>query len=135
MIVGIGNDIVDINRIRLIYEKFGDKFLNRIYTKNELNFFSKNKSKYIYRLANRFAAKEAFYKALNHNKMNPSPRFKDLEILKDQNGKPKLNIFNVAEKLCLELIPKGCNYKIHLSLSDEKDYCCSFVIIESIING
>ena len=48
MILGIGNDLVDINRIGIIYEKFGNKFLNKIYTKNELEFFYENKNKFIH---------------------------------------------------------------------------------------
>jgi len=132
MILGIGNDLVDINRIGIIYEKFGNKFLNKIYTKNELEFFYENKNKFIQRLANRFAAKEAFYKALNHNKKSKIPSFQDVEILNLDGGQPEIKIFNIAEKLCLELVPKSCNYKIHVSLSDEKNYCSSFVIIESV---
>ena len=131
MIVGIGNDIVEIDRINLIYKKFGEKFLNKVYTRNEINFFNKNKSRLIYRLANRFAAKEAFYKALNHNKKSRIPSFKDVEILNAKGGKPYLNISNSAKKLCLELMPIGCSYRVHLSISDEKHYVCAIVIIES----
>ena len=132
MIIGIGNDLVEINRIRSIYNKFGDNFLNKIYTKNEINFFLQNKNKFIQRLSNRFAAKEAFYKALNHNKLSPSPIFKDVEILNFDGGKPKIKIYNTAKKLCLELIPKGCSYNIHVSLTDEKHYSFSTVLIESL---
>jgi len=134
MIVGIGNDLVDINRIRLIHKKFGNKFLKKIYTNNELKFFSRNNNKFIERLANRFAAKEAFYKALSHNKKSPTPSFQDVEILNLEGGQPEMKVFNLAEKLCLELVPKSCTYKIHVSLSDEKNYCSSFVLIESIRN-
>ena len=134
MIIGIGNDLVEINRIRSIYNKFGNNFLNKIYTNNELEFFSKNKSKFIQRLSNRFAAKEAFYKALNHNKLSPSPSFKDVEILNYGGGKPKIEIYNIAKKLCLELIPKGCSYNIHISLTDDKHYSFSTVLIESLSN-
>ena len=100
MIIGIGNDLVEINRIRSIYNKFGDNFLNKIYTKNEINFFLKNKNKFIQRLSNRFAAKEAFYKALNHNKLSPSPSFKDVEILNYDGGKPKIEIFEPRLAMC-----------------------------------
>ena len=134
MIIGIGNDLVEINRIRSIYNKFGDNFLNKMYTNNEIEFFSKNKSKFIQRLSNRFAAKEAFYKALNHNKLSPSPSFKDVEILNYGGGKPKIEIYNIAKKLCLELIPKGCSYNIHISLTDDKYYSFSTVLIESLKN-
>ena len=132
MIVGVGNDIVEINRINLIYNKFGEKFLKKLYTRNEINFFYQNKSRLIYRLANRFAAKEAFYKALNHNKKSRIPSFKDVEILNANGGKPYINISNTAKNLCLELIPNGCSYKVHLSISDERKYAFAFVIIESL---
>ena len=134
MIVGVGNDIVEIDRINLIYKKFGEKFLNKVYTRNEINLFKQNKSRLIYRLANRFAAKEAFYKALNHNKKSRIPSFKDVEIMNAKGGMPYLNISNTAKKLCLELIPNGCSYKVHLSISDERNYAFAFVIIESLKN-
>ena len=134
MIVGVGNDIVEIDRINLIYKKFGEKFLNKVYTINEINFFNQNKSRLIYRLANRFATKEAFYKALNHNKESRIPSFKDVEILNALGGKPYLNISNTAKKLCLEIIPNGCSYKVHLSISDERHYAYAIVIIESFKN-
>ncbi len=134
MIVGVGNDIVETNRINLIYNKFGEKFLKKLYTRNEINFFYQNKSRLIYRLANRFAAKEAFYKALNHNKKSRIPSFKDVEILNAKGGKPYINISNTAKNLCLELIPNGCSYKVHLSISDERHYAYAIVIIESLKN-
>ena len=134
MIVGVGNDIVEINRINLIYNKFGEKFLKKLYTRNEINFFYQNKSRLFYRLANRFAAKEAFYKALNHNKKSRIPSFKDVEILNAKGGKPYINISNTAKNLCLELIPNGCSYKVHLSISDERHYAYAIVIIESLKN-
>ena len=82
-------------------------------------------------MANRFVAKEAFYKALNHDKKSKIPSFKDVEILNSRGGKPYLNIYNAAQKLCLALIPIGCSYRVHLSISDEKQYVCAIVIIES----
>jgi holo-[acyl-carrier protein] synthase len=85
-------------------------------------------------LANRFAAKEAFYKALNHNKKSRIPSFKDVEIMNAKGGMPYLNISNTAKKLCLELIPNGCSYKVHLSISDERHYAFAIVIIESLKN-
>ena len=118
----------------MIYKKFGEKFLNKVYTRNEINFFNQNNSRLIYRLANRFAAKEAFYKALNHNKKSRIPSFKDVEIFNAKGGMPYLNISNTAKKLCLELIPNGCSYKAHLSISDERHYAYAIVIIESIKN-
>jgi len=135
MIVGLGIDIVDSNRIKKIYDKFGDKFLNKIYTKNEINLITQNKKKLIYKLANRFAAKEAFYKALGHSKHDAIPNWKEAEIMNSNGGKPFIKVFGQAEKLCLDLIPKECSYKLHISLSDEKNYSNAIVIIESLGNA
>jgi len=135
MIVGLGIDIVDNNRIKKIYNKFGDKFLNKIYTINEINYITQNKNKLIYRLANRFAAKEAFYKALGHSKHETIPNWKEAEIVNSIGGKPFIKVFCQAEKLCLDLIPKDCSYKLHISLSDEKNYSNAIVMIESIGNA
>ena len=130
MIVGVGNDIVEIDRINLIYKKFGEKFLNKVYTRNELNFFNQNKSRLIYRLANRFAAKEAFYKALNHNKKSRIPSFKDVEILNDNLGKPYFKLNNKTKKIILKTL-KVKNFDIFLSISDEKEYSIAFTIIQA----
>ena len=135
MIVGLGIDIVDSNRIKKIYDKYGEKFLNKIYTKNEINHITQNKNKLIYKLANRFAAKEAFYKALGHSKLDAIPNWKEAEILNSIGGKPFIKVFGQAEKLCLDLIPKDCSYKLHISLSDEKNYSNAIVIIESLENA
>ena len=135
MIVGLGIDIVDNNRIKKIYDKFGDKFLNKICTINEINYITKNKSKLIYKLANRFAAKEALYKALGHSKYDTIPSWKEAEILNSNGGKPFIKVFGQVEKLCLDLMPKNCSYKLHISLSDEKNYSNAIVIIESVGNA
>ena len=76
---------------------------------------------------------KSFYKALNHNKKSRIPSFKDVEIF-NAKGVPYLNISNTAKKLCLELILNGCSYKVHLSISDERNYAFAFVIIESLKN-
>ena len=77
---------------------------------------------------------EAFYKALVHSKLDAIPNWKEAEILNTIGGKPFIKVFGQAEKLCLDLIPKDCSYKLHISLSDEKNYSNAIVINESLEN-
>ena len=87
-----GTDIVEISRIRDDIEKMGDRFLNRIYTQNEIEYCESKKSQKYQSYAARFAAKEAIYKALSKY-INFEYTWKDFEILNDEKGKPfvKLN--------------------------------------------
>ena len=87
-----GTDIVEISRIRDDIEKMGDRFLNRIYTQNEIEYCESKKSQKYQSFAARFAAKEAIYKALSKY-INFEYTWKDFEILNDEKGKPfvKLN--------------------------------------------
>lgn len=121
MIHGIGTDIVYIPRILRVLQKYGEKFLGRIYTKQEIERSEKYNSqemraKYF---AKRFAAKEAFVKALGTGLSN-GIIMKDIEIHSDIRGKPYITISK-------DFIYK--NSTIHLSLSDDKDYATAFVII------
>ena len=87
-----GTDIVEISRIREDIEKMGDRFLKRIYTKNEIEYCESKKTQKYQSYAARFAAKEAIYKALSKY-INFEYTWKDFEILNDEKGKPfvKLN--------------------------------------------
>ncbi|MFP3022991.1 MAG: holo-[acyl-carrier-protein] synthase [Wolbachia sp.] len=121
MIYGIGTDIVYIPRILRISQKYGEKFLNRIYTEKEIELSRKYNShemqaKYF---AKRFAAKEAFVKALGTG-FSQRIIMKDIEIYSNIRGKPHLAITK-------DFISK--DYKIHLSLSDDQDYATAFVVI------
>ncbi len=120
MIQGIGCDIVSIKRIKSVIEKWGEKFLFRIFTDSELKNAAEKKQGYYAYLAKRFAAKEALSKALRTG-IGPSLKFKDCEILNDENGAPFFNFLS-----------KNLNLNPHLSLSDEKEYAQAFVIIENI---
>ena len=130
MILGIGSDIVEINRIKKIYEKFGINFLKRIYTNKEIFDIQSNSCKSFSRMANRFAAKEAFYKCLQINSKIQIPGWKDAEVIIGNKGKPYLSISGIAKKVCQKMVPTNNSYKIHLSLSDEHEYALAFVILE-----
>ena len=103
-----GTDIVEISRIRDDIEKMGDRFLNRIYTQNEIEYCESKKSQKYQSYAARFAAKEAIYKALSKY-INFEYTWKDFEILNDEKGKPfvKLN-FKIDYLEDLELSLSHC---------------------------
>lgn len=86
-----GTDIIEIERIKNSIEKFGERFLNTVFTENEIKYCeSKNRQKYQHYAA-RFAAKEAVYKALSNN-INTPNEWKCIEILSEESGRPKVNL-------------------------------------------
>ena len=122
-IFGVGIDIVEVERIKKIHQKYGEKFARKILSNNELKNFLKDKNK-IHFLAKRFAAKEAVGKALGVGIKNGSI-LKNIEIKNDINGKPFVNI-NDIEKL--NMTEKK---EIHISLSDEKKFAVANAVIIS----
>jgi len=96
MILGIGTDIVHINRVKKIYDKFESKFLERVFGVNEINTFNSLKQTGDSFLAKRFAGKEATWKALSFDR-GSGLLFTEIEILNHINGKPYL-FFPVKQK-------------------------------------
>lgn len=115
-IKGIGIDIVSNSRVNKLYELYKDKFLNRIFTKNEINE-SVKKGHFIHSIAGKFAAKEAFLKAYSP----PYLGFKQIEILSRKNNKPYIRI--LKNKSSREL--KNC----FVSISHEQEIAIAIVII------
>ena len=95
MKITCGTDIIEVKRIQDAVENIGETFLNKIYTKNELEYcLSKNEMRYQH-LAARFAAKEAIYKAISYLlKDKYDITWTDVEIVNDENGKPQANFLN-----------------------------------------
>ena len=124
MIFGIGTDLVEIKRIESINSI--DKFANKILSKNELSIFNSLKEeKKITFLSKQFAGKEAISKAIGTG-ITKQTRFKDIEILRDDNGKPILNAIDGFKKYMNDL---GIT-KTHVSLSDERNYAIAFAVLE-----
>ena len=126
-IIGIGVDIVENNRFKKLIKK--KKFINRICSSKEINIFKKKNNKILY-LSKRFSAKEAFVKALGSGFRNKLC-FNDISILNDKRGKPYF-LFNQKIKNILKNKHKLNKFKAHLSLSDEKKYSISYVILQKI---
>jgi len=114
MIVGTGVDITEVRRLRQAVEKWGKDFLNRIFTKEELEN-AKSRGSLYQHLAGRFAAKEAVFKAFGDPKLS----WKEVQILNDREGTPYCEISN----------PKGKKVKVQLSISHVKNYATAIAII------
>ena len=122
----IGNGVDIVNNLRIKNSIKNKKFINRVFTLNEINYSKKLSNKINY-FAKRFAAKEAFVKALGEGFRN-NINFNDIEITNDKKGKPMINISRNIKKF-LKSKFKLQKYKIFLSLSDEKKYSIAYVII------
>ncbi len=123
-IVGNGVDIIENRRIKKSLKIKG--FINRIFTQKEINKSKKLNNKVNF-LAKRFAAKEAFVKALGEGFRN-NVNFNDIEILNDKKGRPLINVSQNIKKILKKKF-KLNKYKIFLSLSDERKYSIAYVII------
>ena len=126
MIYGIGTDIVSIERIQNILNKNRDSFINRVLTEHEKALFA-NKADSAAFCAKRFAAKEAFSKALGTG-IGRIVSFQDLTVRSNEHGKP---YFMPSEKLRLYLQEKGIKHG-HLSISDESQNALAFVVLEAL---
>jgi len=125
MIYGVGTDIVSIDRIQKIILKNREGFIKRVLTEHEQALFA-NKADSAAFCAKRFAAKEAFSKALGTG-IGRVVSFQDLTVRNNDNGKPH---FIPSEKLRLYLLEKGVK-QAHLSISDESQYAVAFVVLEA----
>ncbi|CAG7839482.1 4'-phosphopantetheinyl transferase [Clostridium novyi B str. ATCC 27606] len=127
MIIGIGTDIVEIERIEKAINR-NLNFINKLFTKNEIEYFkSRNmRSEFI---AGRFAAKEAVSKALGTGFRGFE--FKDIEIENNILGKPMVNLKGKAKKMD----KKWGNYKIHLSISHGRENAIAYAVLEVVDNG
>ncbi len=123
MIFGIGTDIVAVTRLRAMWERHGDRAVERILAPQEIPDFAGAADKGRF-LAKRFAAKEAFSKALGTG-VRPPATLSAIAILHDHLGKPVLGFSPALHALLEEK-----NLKAHLSISDEAEYAVAYVILE-----
>ncbi len=124
MIFGIGTDIVEVSRIEASIAQFGDEFAKRILAESEIASYQQSLIKPRF-LAKRFAAKEAFSKALGTGLRAPAT-FQNIAVSHDDLGKP---ILLLAQELQALLTLKNIT-KTHISISDEKNLATAFVVLE-----
>ena len=125
-IVGIGVDIINNKRIQLSIKN--KNFINRTFSKNEILISKRflNKTNYF---SKRFAAKEAFTKALGTG-FRGNLNFKDIQIVNDKLGKPYY-LINSKIKSLIKKKMNVRNFNLFLSISDEKDYSIAFTILQT----
>ena len=123
-IIGNGVDIVENKRIKNSLKN--KSFINRVFTRNEIDISKKKKNKINY-YSKRFAAKEAFVKALGEG-FRKNINFNDIDVTNDKKGKPIINISSNVKNFLKKKF-KLKKYKIFLSLSDEKKHSIAYVII------
>jgi holo-[acyl-carrier protein] synthase len=130
VILGIGSDLSDIRRIEKSLERFGERFINRVYTDIE-RARSERRAGRAGSYAKRFAAKEACAKALGTG-LRRGVYLRDMGVVNLRGGKPTLALTNGALARLAEMTPPGCRAVIHLSLTDDHPYAQAFVIIEAV---
>ena len=130
MIIGIGTDITNIDRFEKLYAKYKDRFISKILTPFELIQFTKRNTMEtkIRFLAKRFAAKEAFVKALGTG-FTDKVVLKDIYTYRDQNGRPGLEVSENLNDYIKTLYGNG-KYHFHLTLADDFPSAVAFVVIE-----
>ena len=121
---GVGTDIIQVNRLKKSLKK--KPFLSRIYSKEEILKCKRSKVNSNC-FAKRFAAKEAFSKALGTG-ISKGISFNEIVILNEKSGKPYIKLINKTKKIVERKLKKKI-YKISLSIADEKDYAVAFVTI------
>ncbi len=129
MIIGIGNDIVDIRRIEETLSRFGSRFTDRIFTEIE----KKKSDKRAMRAASyakRFAAKEACSKALGTG-FRRGVFWKDMGVVNEISGRPTMVLTGGALAQLERLVPAGMAAKVHLTITDDHPYAQAMVIIEA----
>jgi holo-[acyl-carrier protein] synthase len=124
MIQGIGIDLVENERIEKIINKWGQKFLQRVFSENEINYCGRHIQSSLHYGA-RFAAKEAFLKALGIG-LGRGVKLREIEVVHDDQGKPDLSLHGEAN---LQIEKRQIN-RINLSMTHTKNYATAIVILE-----
>ncbi len=133
MIIGIGNDIIDIRRVERTLERFGDRFTGRIFTDVERAKSDRRRLRAA-SYAKRFAAKEACSKALGTG-FSRGVFWKDLGVVNEPSGRPTMVLTGGAAAHLDRLTPKGFRSAIHLTITDDFPYAQAIVVISIVPDG
>ena len=131
MIVGLGSDLCNIERIQASLDRFGARFEARVFTEIELAKAGRRPYTYAATLAKRFAAKEAFSKAVGTG-FRRGVYMKDIGVVNGPSGAPTLALANGALAALEALTPAGRVARVHLTLTDDHPWAQAFVVIEAI---
>ena len=128
MIIGIGSDLCNIDRIQNSIDRFGDRFLNRVFTETERAKAARRPFTLAGTLAKRFAAKEAFSKAVGTG-FKRGVYMKDIGVVNAPSGAPTLVLTGGARARLDALAPAGHAVDVHLTMTDDHPWAQAFVIL------
>ncbi|MEO1543798.1 MAG: holo-ACP synthase, partial [Pseudomonadota bacterium] len=131
MILGLGNDLTDIRRIEKTLARFGDRFLDRVFTDHERRRAERRPLLRAATYAKRFAAKEACSKALGTG-MRQGVAWRQMGVVNLASGRPTLVLTGGASKRLAMLIPDGHEARIDLTLTDDFPHAQAIVIISAV---
>ena len=130
MILGIGTDLCNIDRIAETLERFGDRFVERVFTETE-RVRSEKRVERAASYAKRFAAKEACAKALGTG-MRMGTAWREMGVVNLRSGRPTMELTGGAAQRLADLTPPGHRAIIHLTITDDKPFAQAFVVIEAL---
>ncbi len=133
MILGTGIDLCDTRRIARVLDRFGERFLHRVFTAGERDrAFRRQDPAPV--LARRWAAKEATAKALGTG-IGRNAGWREIEIVNLPSGRPTLSLTGAAARCLASALPAGHAPNLHVSLTDEPPYAQAIVVIEALPQG
>ena len=130
MIVGIGTDLCNIDRVAQSLERFGDRFIHRCFTETERRR-AEGRTGRAATYAKRFAAKEACAKALGTG-ISRGVTWRDMGVVNLPSGKPTMALTGGAARALARLVPPGHDAFIHVAITDEHPLAQAFVVIEAV---
>lgn len=130
MIIGLGSDIIAVRRIEETLARFGDRFIDRVFTKTEREKSEKRAARAA-SYAKRFAAKEACSKALGTG-FRSGVYWRDMGVINLPTGQPTLKLSGGAAQRLAEITPPGMTAKIDLSLTDDHELAQAIVVISAV---
>ena len=131
MIIGLGSDLCNIERIQNSLDRFGDRFLNRVFTETERGKAERRPFTRAGTYAKRFAAKEAFSKAVGTG-FRRGVFMKDIGVVNLPSGQPTLALSGGAKERLDAMTPPGHAATVHLTMTDDHPFAMAVVIIEAV---
>jgi holo-[acyl-carrier protein] synthase len=133
MIIGVGSDLIDIRRVEKTLERFGERFIARVFTEVERRK-SEGRRQRAASYAKRFAAKEACAKALGTG-FRDGVFMRDMGVVNLRSGKPTMALTGGAAERLQAIVPAGMKAAIHVTITDEWPHAQAYVVIEAIPDG
>lgn len=130
MILGVGTDLANIERIEKTLARFGDRFRNRVFTETEQQKAERRRDT-VGTYAKRWAAKEACSKALGTG-LRMGISWKDMGVSNLRTGQPRMHVTGWAAERLAAMTPEGMEAQIHVSLTDDHPWAQAFVVIEAV---